>query len=103
MYCYTQDLVLNCSLSSFDAAFTNLFLGPLVVKEQIIISATKVATMLLKIDDVIAGSKSKMPPGPPGGGGLGDVSGGGMDMAATRTIGKKLKTSEIEEVAYGSD
>jgi archaeal chaperonin len=35
--------------------------------------------MLLKIDDVIAGSKSKMPPGPPGGGGgMGGM--GGMDM-----------------------
>ena len=55
-------------------------LEPLVVKEQIIKSATEVATMLLKIDDVIAGSKSKMPPGPPGGGGMGGGYGGGMDM-----------------------
>ena len=44
-------------------------LEPLVVKEQIIKSATEAACMLLRIDDVIAGSKSKMPPGPPGGGG----------------------------------
>src|SRR6266568_4103882 len=44
-------------------------LEPFVVKEQIIKSATEVASMLLKIDDVIAGGKSKMPPGPPGGGG----------------------------------
>jgi hypothetical protein len=40
--------------------------------------------MLLRIDDVIAGSKSKMPPGPPGGGGgmggMGGGYGGGMDM-----------------------
>jgi hypothetical protein len=41
--------------------------------------------MLLKIDDVIAGSKSKMPPGPPGGGGggmggMGGGYGGGIDM-----------------------
>ena len=61
-------------------------LEPLVVKEQIIKSATEVACMLLKIDDVIAGSKSKMPPGPPGGGagggmgGMGGGYGGGMDM-----------------------
>jgi hypothetical protein len=53
--------------------------------EQIIKSATEVASMLLKIDDVIAGSKSKMPPGPPGGGGggmggMGGGYGGGMDM-----------------------
>jgi chaperonin GroEL (HSP60 family) len=60
-------------------------LEPLVVKEQIIKSATEVATMLLKIDGVIAGNKSKMPPGPPGGGGggMGGIGGGygsGMDM-----------------------
>ncbi len=53
-------------------------LEPLVVKEQIIKSATEAATMLLRIDDVIAASKSKMPAGPPGGGGMGGM--GGMDM-----------------------
>ena len=46
---------------------------PLVVKQQIIKSATEAANMLLRIDDVIASSKSKMPAGPPGGM-------GGMDM-----------------------
>jgi chaperonin GroEL (HSP60 family) len=61
-------------------------LEPLVVKEQIIKSATEAASMLLRIDDVIAASKSKMPPGPPGGGagggmgGMGGGYGGGMDM-----------------------
>jgi thermosome len=58
-------------------------LEPLVVKEQIIKSATEAASMLLRIDDVIAGSKSKMPPGPPGGGGgMGGMGGygGGMEM-----------------------
>ncbi|MFZ0896645.1 MAG: thermosome subunit beta [Candidatus Nitrosopolaris sp.] len=59
-------------------------LEPLVVKEQIIKSATEAASMLLRIDDVIAGSKSKMPAGPPGGGGgmggMGGGYGGGMDM-----------------------
>ncbi|MGB8189244.1 MAG: thermosome subunit beta, partial [Nitrososphaeraceae archaeon] len=48
-------------------------LEPLAVKEQIIKSATEAATMLLRIDDVIASSKSKMPAGPPGGGGMGGM------------------------------
>jgi archaeal chaperonin len=42
---------------------------PLIVKEQIIKSATEVASMILRIDDVIASSKSG-PGGPPGGGGM---------------------------------
>ena len=51
---------------------------PLVVKEQIIKSATEAALMILRIDDVIAASKSAGgPPGggmPPGGmGGMGDM------------------------------
>ena len=51
---------------------------PLSVKEQIIKSATEVASMILRIDDVIASSKSGGPPGgggmPPGGmGGMGDM------------------------------
>jgi thermosome len=41
---------------------------PMQVKAQAIKSATEAATMLLKIDDVIAASKSKPPTGPPGGG-----------------------------------
>jgi len=41
---------------------------PLQVKAQAIKSATEAATMLLKIDDVIAASKMKTPPMPPGGG-----------------------------------
>ncbi|MCW3977798.1 MAG: thermosome subunit beta [Candidatus Bathyarchaeota archaeon] len=40
---------------------------PLVVKKQIIKSATEAATMILKIDDVIASGKAKGPPTPPGG------------------------------------
>ena len=41
---------------------------PLVVKEQIIKSATEAASMILRIDDVIASSKSAGgPPAPPGG------------------------------------
>ena len=50
---------------------------PLAVKEQVIKSATEAASMILRIDDVIASSKSGGgPPMPPGGmGGM-----GGMDM-----------------------
>jgi thermosome len=52
---------------------------PLVVKKQIIKSGTEAATMILKIDDVIAAGKTKMPPGPPGGPGMGGMGGmGGM-------------------------
>src|SRR3954468_18876750 len=51
---------------------------PLSVKEQIIKSATEVASMILRIDDVIASSKSAggggMPPG-----GMGGMPPGGMD------------------------
>ena len=55
---------------------------PLVVKEQIIKSATEVASMILRIDDVIASSKSGgggMPGGMPGGGmgGMGGMPGMG--------------------------
>ena len=54
---------------------------PLVVKEQIIKSATEAASMILRIDDVIASSKSAggPPPGgmPPGAGGMGGMGGMG--------------------------
>ncbi len=40
---------------------------PLAVKKQIIKSATEAATMILKIDDVIASGKTAAPPGGPGG------------------------------------
>jgi thermosome len=50
---------------------------PLAVKKQIIKSATEAATMLLKIDDVIASGKMRAPPMPPGGaspyGGMGGM------------------------------
>jgi archaeal chaperonin len=42
---------------------------PLAVKLQILRAATEVASMILRIDDVIAASKMKAPPTPPGGGG----------------------------------
>ncbi|MDH5437856.1 MAG: thermosome subunit beta [Candidatus Bathyarchaeota archaeon] len=40
---------------------------PLVVKKQIIKSATEAASMILKIDDIIASGKMKAPPMPPRG------------------------------------
>jgi len=40
---------------------------PLAVKKQTIKSATEAATMILRIDDVIASGKMKAPPMPPGG------------------------------------
>jgi len=53
---------------------------PLVVKKQIIKSASEAACMILKIDDVIASGKMKAPPmppgGPPGGMGMGPEGGG---------------------------
>jgi thermosome len=40
---------------------------PVAVKRQTIKSAYEAAALILKIDDVIASSKNKMPPAPPGG------------------------------------
>jgi archaeal chaperonin len=55
---------------------------PLAVKEHIVNGATEVASMILRIDDVIAASKSQIPPGPPSGGMGGGYGGGdyGEDM-----------------------
>ncbi len=52
---------------------------PLAVKIQIIRSATEAASMILRIDDVIAAGKTKAPAGPPGGGGMGGEGGGEFD------------------------
>jgi chaperonin GroEL (HSP60 family) len=51
---------------------------PLVVKKQLIKSATEAATMILKIDDVIASGKTKMPSGAGGAGGMPPGGYGGM-------------------------
>jgi thermosome len=52
---------------------------PLTVKKQVIKSATEAANMILKIDDIIAAGKTKMPPMPPGGpGGMPPGGYGGM-------------------------
>ena len=54
---------------------------PLRVKTQAIASAAEAATMILRIDDVIAASKSAPPAGGPQGGGPGGMGGmGGGDM-----------------------
>jgi len=50
---------------------------PLAVKKQIIKSATEAASMILKIDDVIAAGKMKAPPTPGGPGGMGGMGGMG--------------------------
>ena len=61
-----------------DMSKVNIF-EPLSVKKQIIKSANEAASMILKIDDVIASSKMKSPPMPPGGmgGGMGGMGGMG--------------------------
>jgi archaeal chaperonin len=48
---------------------------PLAVKLQILRAATEAASMILRIDDVIAASKMRAPPTPPGGGGMGGMGG----------------------------
>ena len=50
---------------------------PLAVKLQILRAATEAASMIIRIDDVIAASKMKAPPMPPGGGGMGGMPGMG--------------------------
>jgi len=60
-----------------DMSKANIF-EPLSVKKQIIKSANEAASMVLKIDDVIASGKMKGPPTPPGGAGGGMGGMGGM-------------------------
>ena len=59
-----------------DMSKINIF-EPLSVKKQIIKSANEAASMILKIDDVIASAKMKGPPPAPGGGmgGMGGMGG----------------------------
>jgi chaperonin GroEL (HSP60 family) len=57
-----------------DMKKTEVF-DPLSVKKQVIKSATEAATMILRIDDMIAAGKTKAPPTPPGG--PGGMPGGG--------------------------
>jgi len=67
----------DCRNTKVAEMYKQNVLEPLVIKQQIIKSGTEVAAMILRIDDVIASGKSKMPAGPPGGG-MGGM--GGMDM-----------------------
>jgi len=68
----------DCRNTKVTDMYKQSVLEPLVVKQQIIKSATEVVSMILRIDDVIASGKSKAPAGPPGGGMGGGM--GGMDM-----------------------
>jgi archaeal chaperonin len=68
---------IDCRNTKVADMYKQNVLEPLVVKQQIIKSATEVVTMILRIDDVIASGKSRGPAGPPGGG-MGGM--GGMDM-----------------------
>ncbi len=66
---------INVYSAKLDNMKKNKVTEPLKVKTQAITSGSEVAEMLLRIDDIIAGSgKSKAPPMPSGGGGMG----GGM-------------------------
>jgi archaeal chaperonin len=69
--------VLNSKVA--DVAAKDIY-EPLAVKEQVINAATEVASMILRIDDVIVASKGKAPPAGGGGGGMpGGYGGGGGD------------------------
>ena len=70
--------VLNSKVA--DMAAMDIY-EPLAVKEQVINAATEVASMILRIDDVIAAAKSKTPPAGrgAGGGGMPSPYGGGGD------------------------
>jgi chaperonin GroEL (HSP60 family) len=50
---------------------------PMAVKEQILAAATEAATMILRIDDVIAASKTKETKPPSEKGGAGETGGTG--------------------------
>jgi thermosome len=53
--------------------WANNVIEPLVVKEQIVKSASEAASMIIRIDDVIASAKPREGPRPPGGpGGMGE-------------------------------
>lgn len=67
----------DCRNTKVTDMYKQNVLEPLVVKQQIIKSATEVVSMILRIDDVIASGKSKMPAGPPGG--MGGMGGMGME------------------------
>jgi len=68
--------VINTKISDI---FVKEIFEPLAVKEQVINAATEASSMILRIDDVIAASKSKSPPSGPSSGYGNDGMGPGMD------------------------
>ncbi|MBI4210972.1 MAG: TCP-1/cpn60 chaperonin family protein [Candidatus Diapherotrites archaeon] len=71
-----KNIGVNVFTAKLEDMKKNKVLEPLKVKTQALASGFEVAEMLLRIDDIIAGSgKSKGPPMPPGGmgGGMGDM------------------------------
>jgi thermosome len=67
----------DCRNTKVTDMYKQNVLEPLVIKQQIVKSATEVVSMILRIDDVIASGKSRMPAGPPGG--MGGMGGMGME------------------------
>ena len=64
-------------------AWSKGVIEPLKIKLQAVTSASEVAVMILRIDDIVAGSKTRMPPSPPpgmGGMGMPGMGMGGMPM-----------------------
>ena len=59
--------------------WANNVIEPLVVKEQVIKSASEAASMIIRIDDVIASGKPRERPSPPGGGPEGGLGAGEFD------------------------
>jgi thermosome len=62
-----QKMGVNVFTGKVDNMLDNGVVEPLVVKEQAVKSAAESASMILRIDDVIASTKPKEPPTPPGG------------------------------------
>jgi thermosome len=62
-----QPIGINVLKGKVENMQENGVIEPLVVKEQATKSATESASMILRIDDVIASTKPKEPAGPPGG------------------------------------
>src|SRR3989338_2891031 len=59
-------------------AWSKGVIEPLKIKLQAVASASEVAVMILRIDDIVAGSKTRMPPSPPPG--MAGMGMGGMPM-----------------------
>ena len=75
-----KDIGVMVLKGKIDDMWKNGIIEPLKIKTQAIKSASEAAEMLLRIDDVIAGTKKSMPPMPPGGdmGGMGGMPPGMM-------------------------